>query len=324
MKKKIKLLSVILIISTMLTSCNQNNESQSNLHAGNESKFPKLQGPYLGQKPPGMTPEIFAPGIISTDVRELNSVFSPDGKEFYYTKRVNDLLKIFYLKEEKDGWTKPALTPFSADCNDFDMAFSIDGDRLFFCSSRPVPGSSAINIGYDIWYVQREGEDWGKPVYIEGPVNEGDRLYYPSLSSGRTLYFTTQRDDSFGQGDIYKAFFRKGRYDRIENLGPNVNTKYDEGDAFIAPDESYIIVCSTGRPEGLGSTDLYVSFQKEDGSWTKLKPMGISINSPFSDYSPYVSPDGRYFFFTSRRTGADDIYWVNTKAIDDLKPEEVK
>ena len=117
---------------------------------------------------------------------------------------------------------------------------------------------------------------------------------------------------------------KNGRYDKIENLGPNVNTKYDEGDAFIAPDESYIIVCGMGRPDCIGSGDLYISFREEDGDWIKYKNMGKKINSHFSDYCPYVSPNGKYFFFTSRRTGDDDIYWVDAKVIEELRPAHLK
>ena len=121
----------------------------NNCH-GQQIDLPVLKGPYLGQKPPGIIPEIFAPGIISSDEREFNSVFSPDGKEFYFTKEVHGSFKMFYLKEEKDGWTKPDLVLNSTNYHDFDMGFSIDGDQLFFCSTRPVPGSSTTNSGYDI------------------------------------------------------------------------------------------------------------------------------------------------------------------------------
>jgi len=152
----------------------------------------------------------------------------------------------------------------------------------------------------------------------------GNNQYYPTLSFDKTLYFSTQRSNSIGQRDVYKATLRNGKYDKIENLGLNVNTKYDEGDAFIAPDESYIIVCGMGRPDCLGSGDLYISFRKKDDDWTKSKHMGNRINSPDSDYCPYVSPNGKYFFFTSRRTGADDIYWVDAKVIEELKPDELK
>jgi len=286
---------------------------------GQENNFPDLKGPYLGQNPPGMTPEIFAPDIISTDKREFNSVFSPNGKEFYFTKRSDGVLKMFSMKEEKAGWTKPVLFPYSTKYHDFDMGFSPDGDQLFFCSTRPAPGNSEPNTGYDIWYVQRKGSSWSNPTYIDGPVNNGDKQYYPTLSSDHTLYFSTQRANSLGERDIYKTTLRNGKYGKLENLGPNVNTKNDEGDAFISPDESYIIVCGMGRPDCLGSGDLYISFRKKDGGWTKSKHMGNKINSHYSDYCPYVSPDGKYFFFTSRRTGADDIYWVDAKVVEALK-----
>jgi Tol biopolymer transport system component len=228
------------------------------------------------------------------------------------------------MKEENKVWTKPTLFPYSTKYHDFDMGFSTKGDKLFFCSTRPLPDSSIPNNGYDIWYVQREGNGWSNPIHIDGPINNGDKQYYPTLSSDNTLYFSTQRVNTLGERDIYKATLKNGKYDKIENLGPNVNTKYDEGDAFIAHDESYIIVCGMGRPDCLGSGDLYISFRKNDGSWTKYKHMGNEINSIYSDYCPYVSPDGKYFFFTSRRTGSDDIYWMDSKFIDELKPDELK
>ena len=77
---------------------------------------------------------------------------------------------------------------------------------------------------------------------------------------------------------------------------------------MIAPDESYMIVNSSGRPDDLGNSDLYISFKREDGSWTRLKNMGKIINSPETDYCPMLSPDG-------------DIYWVDAKIIDAFKKE---
>jgi Tol biopolymer transport system component len=83
-----------------------------------------------------------------------------------------------------------------------------------------------------------------------------------------------------------------------------------------------MIVNSSGRPDDLGNSDLYISFKKEDGSWTKLKNMGNKINSPETDYCPMLSPDGKYFFFTSKRSGNGDIYWVDAKIIDDFLKKE--
>ena len=77
-----------------------------------------------------------------------------------------------------------------------------------------------------------------------------------------------------------------------------------------------MIVSSSGRPDSLGSADLYISFKKEDGSWTNLKNMGSTINSRELDYCPMLSPDGKYLFFTSKRSGSGDIYWVDAKIIN--------
>jgi Tol biopolymer transport system component len=85
-----------------------------------------------------------------------------------------------------------------------------------------------------------------------------------------------------------------------------------------------LIVNSNGRPDDLGRGDLYISFKKKDSSWTPLKNMGKEINSEYTDYCPMLSPDGKYLFFTSTRTGNGDIYWVDAKIIEDLKPKELQ
>ena len=99
---------------------------------------------------------------------------------------------------------------------------------------------------------------------------------------------------------------------------------------------------------GYGGADLFISFRKETGTWTKAKNMGEKINSSAHEYCPTISPDGKYFFFTSNRTihknysetpltyeeklrilnspgnGQGDIYWVDAKIIEQLKPKELK
>ena len=124
-----------------------------------QKEFPKLTGPYLGQKPPGMTPEIFAPGIISTDLRELNSVFTPDGKEFYFTIQTPGKgYRIYFTEETNNGWTKPAPVSFSSNYSDVDMCITPDGQRMYFGSTRPVNGVEQND--FRIWYVDRIGSEW--------------------------------------------------------------------------------------------------------------------------------------------------------------------
>ena len=91
----------------------------------------------------------------------------------------------------------------------------------------------------------------------------------------------------------------------------------------MAPDESYLIVCLTTE-DGFGEYDLYISFRTEDSSWTPPLNMGEGVNSPSYEFRPYVTPDGRFFFFTSSRPdgpGDVDIYWMDAGIIDTLRVE---
>ncbi|MCP5108170.1 MAG: hypothetical protein GY950_32585, partial [bacterium] len=273
-----------------------------------QDDFPVLKGPYLGQKPPGLTPEIFAPGIVSTGKNEINGVFTPDGKEFYFSMfNPGKGYTIMVMKEESEGWTKPRAAPFSGDYSEVDMFITHDGKQLFFISKRPLKKNGPPSRGYQVWMMKRRDRGWGEPEYLGPQVNPGPRQLYPTVTTDGTIYFNSGIK-GYGKGDFFKSRYSDGKYTDPENLGDAVNTEYDETDAFVAPDESYVVFTSVERPDGFGSGDFYVSFRKGD-AWTKAQNMGKKINTSSSEFCPMVSPDGKYFFFTSRRKGSDDIYW---------------
>ena len=289
-----------------------------------QSDFPVLKGPYLGQQPPGITPEIFAPGIVSTEKNEVNSVFSADGTEFYFSIfRPGKGYVIMVMREEDDGWTKPQVASFSGNYSEVDMFITHDGKQFYFISKRPLRENGPRSSGYQIWVMEREKQGWGEPRSLGPSINSGARQLYPTLTRNGTIYFGTNRE-GFGGADIFRSQYLNGNYTEPENLGDSVNTEYDETDVFVAPDESYIIFTSVNRPDGFGSGDHYISFQRADGSWTKAKNMGKKLNTPSSEFCPMLSPDGKYFFFTSGRKGSDDIYWVDASVIEAFKPEELK
>jgi Tol biopolymer transport system component len=275
------------------------------------------KGKYMGQEPPGKTPQIFAPGFISTEKAELNSVFTPDGKEFYFSIYTpGQGCKMYFTKDTGRGWSQPKKVHFSSQKSDVDMCLTSDGKKMYFGSTRPLKGVAQTD--YKIWYVDREGDDWSKAKYLDAPINDGKRALYPCVSNNGTMYFQAIRDDTFGSRDIYYSRYNNGQFMEPIHLGREINSEYGEGDVLIAPDESYMIVNSGGRPDDMGNSDLYISFKQNDGSWTTLKNMGSKINSPETDYCPMLSPEGKYFFFTSKRSGSGDIYWVDAKIINDL------
>lgn len=271
--------------------------------------FTNLCGKYFNQKRPGLEPELFAPGIISTVFSEhCSPVFSPDGREVYFYPLSG---KGTMSMEWKDrGWTIPKAAFFSDEYEAVNPAFSPNGKKIYFKSRRPVKENETSGPRR-VWYVEREKKGWSESRLFEKTVNLEGIGWQVSVAMNNNFYFTCS---GLGEG-IYRFPFVNGQYLEPEK----VDTGFPGTDPAVAPDESYIIFVCTDRDDGLGGDDLYVSFQKEDGSWTAARHMGNRINSSSHDLWPSVSSDGEFIFFVSFRNGNADVYWVNSKIIEEWK-----
>jgi len=282
-------------------------------------RFPVLEGDYLGQKPPGDEPVLFAPGIISS-IWGLHStaVFSPDGTEVWWAPMVTLPGEIYsrggllVMKRVKGRWTPPAWAPFSGPNGDDDVPFfSADGKRLYFISRRPLPGE-AERGNERIWYADRAPAGWAEPRALDPHVNSVDKHWQFSLDRKGDLYFAGRPPDSRGLSDIYAARFAGGAYEKPVNLGDPINTAGIDDTPFIAPDGSYLLFSR--------QFDLWASFRAKDGGWSEPVNLGPGINSPSIELCPMVTADGKYLFFLSQRGGESHAYWVRAKAIEDLRP----
>jgi Tol biopolymer transport system component len=244
-------------------------------------------------------PVLFAEGVVSTPDYELNSAFMPDGRTVYFTKSTaNMAFWTIVVTRFRDGaWTEPEVAPFSGQYSDADPFVSPDGNRLFFISRRPVPGFTRREP--HIWYVERSGTTWSEPrniAVLNGEAGE----YYPSVAADGTLYFATARPGGLGHRDLYRSRLAGGAYQEPENLGAPLNGPFYEGDSVVAPDQSFIIVTITGRPDDMGAGDLYI-IERKDGVWTAPRHLGPKVNSNALEFCPILSPDGKYLFFSSNR-----------------------
>jgi hypothetical protein len=287
---KTRVLFSILLSLILFTSCNSTK---------NDSKEKEVnQRIYLGQKPPGDTPKLFAPEIIKTEYREGAYTFSADLKEFYFRRRggaykYNTLVVVKY---EDNQWKE-----FFIKTKSREPSISPDG--------------KIMHLGKN--YRKLTNTGWSEPISLGTPFKDY-RIMRLTSSSNKTYYF----DEASESGPLRYSRFINGKHEepkaiRIEDMGDwNAHP-------YIAPDESYIIWDDQREIGGNGGADLYISFRRKDGSWGNSINLGNQINSEHNDAYGSISPDGKYFFFIRSYGGNKaDIYWVDASVVLSLKPNE--
>lgn len=279
-------------------------------------QFESEVGDYIGQPPPGKVPQIFAPGIISTEANELNCAFTPDLNEVYFTVWREGVNTIMVVRRGEDGWTERRVAEFSGQFSDVDPFITSNGQRLYFSSKRPVETGGPPKDS-DLWFVARTADQrWGPPVPVTGLNSPGKDEYYTSISMDGSLYLSIF--ESHGEpGDIFVADSKDGNYETVRRIGFSVSTEFNDHDPYVNRDGRFLIFTSD-RPDGLGRGDLYISFREGDG-WTTPRNMGALINTEGYEFCPLMSPDGRYLFFTRNSGGQGDIYWVDARIIEEFE-----
>ncbi|WP_125558485.1 PD40 domain-containing protein [Pseudoalteromonas rubra] len=280
---------LVMLLSASLTSTISQAEQVSDV----------LTGPYLGQQKPGTTPQVFAPGAVSTQHRDYNAFFSPDMKEFYFTRRDNHTGRwtlISYI-QRNNQWHEQVVGPRVG--------------RPFL-----APDGKTMHLGK--YYMTRTACGWGS-LQVLGPMFDRDDWGIMRLtSSSKGTYIL----DDYKSGDVIRiSEVVNGKRQPAKALGPEVNTGKYNAHPFIAPDDSYII-WDGQRESGYGESDLYVSFRQKDGSWGEAINLGDKVNTSGREASASVTPDGKYLFF-NRDTGDEegDVYWVDAQVIEVLRPQ---
>ncbi len=296
------------------------------LQAQNTNEFPVLEGKYLGQTPPGNVPEIFAPGIISTDttIEHGSPTFSPDGKQVFWQsnyrqkdKETEIFLNTMHCIEGQ--WTKTETSTFGGM-----PAFSPDGKQIYF-----IPFDTENDKG--LYMATKQDIGWSEPKSLDllNRFPELKYLYGPSVTDKEVLYFFAHAEglDTHNNFGIYRSELIDGEYTKPELLPSSINLTGGTFNwtPFIAPDESYLLFSSNRLNPDKDWGDIYISFRKFDGSWTEAINLGSGINSARQERFPYVSPDGKYLFFTRWvGRGNEDIMWVTSEIIKELRKNHLK
>ncbi|NOY73538.1 MAG: hypothetical protein GXP14_14420 [Gammaproteobacteria bacterium] len=264
-----------------------------------KNRLPVIEGLYLGQKPPGLIPELFAPSIIKKGFRAAGAAFTPDLKEFYFRRRggeyKNNTLVVIQYKGNQ--WIESVVPPRAGQ-----PFISPDGNILYLGNM----------------YRERNHSGWSVVKSLDAPFKDFPIMRLTTSSKG-TYYF----DEATKLGNIRYSRLIDGKREAPRSISKEINTGKWTAHPFIALDESYIIWDSE-RDGGYGDSDLHISFRQQDGSWGTAINLGDKINTKFQDQYGSVTPDGKYFFFHrsyGNRGDKADIYWVDAQVIENLRPE---
>jgi hypothetical protein len=278
--------------------------------SGNSYSRDKLaipDGPYLGQKPPGLTPEPFAPGIVSTADWQVSGVFTPDLNEFYFIREVgedeeNKKMEFVVIQNKNNQWQESVIsprvgTPFIA------------------------PDGKTMHLGRR--YMERtDAGGWSEIKSLGAPFEDIPIMKLTASAKGTYVF-----DEMKPEGVIRYSRLIDGKREGPQPFGQAINSGKSNAHPFIAPDESYILWDSR-RDSGLGNADIYISFRQQDGSWGEAINLGDKVNTATSESGARVTPDGKYLFFNRNMgfTNSDkyedvDIFWVDAQVIDKLRPK---
>ena len=236
----------------------------------------------------------------------LGLTYSPDGKTAYWVEwngkwgSHGTTPRAIYSSTQLDGvWGPPQLVPFSGKHNDDDPIVSPDGTWLYFVSDRPS-GDADEKPDSNIWRYNLI--DKGSMEFLS--VNSEAEEYSPIVTDTGALFFASDREGGYGQGDIYRADMLGDDFDSPALLGPDINSEFGEWNLWVAADEQEMIFESSSRPTNISNAgDLYYSSRKGDG-WSKAVPIE-SLNSDGSDLMPRLHPDGQTLFYTTAPIGGN-------------------
>jgi hypothetical protein len=264
--------------------------------ASAQSAYPVLKGLYLGQKWSGPGAELFAPHIVSTGLLESSIAFAPDSRACYFDVTLPPALSVIVeMKQEKGIWSAPEVAPFSQGRGDGNPAIAPEGKRFYFTSMRSLDGGPKPSPRPNPWVMERTGNGWGPPRPLHIPIGEKQYIMNVLPVEKDTLYLTLRE----GQKEtICRSRLQDGSYQAPEPLANEINSVKLQLAGYVAPDESFLLFSAFDAVDSKGGSDIYVSFRRPDGGWGTAINLGSGVNTPDNEFSPHISPDGKYLFFS--------------------------
>jgi outer membrane protein OmpA-like peptidoglycan-associated protein len=256
---------------------------------------------------------------LNTPYDDYSPQLSPDGQTMYFTSRRplgnrprtdrsdhKYFENIFEAQKMGGTWqvTGPAAGRINSRSHDATAGIAADGSILVVYRG---------NRGGDLYESVLKDGKWGRPKRLSRGINTRNQETSAAISSdGNTMYFVSDRSGGYGGKDIWVTQRdRRGRWSEPVNLGPTVNTEYDEESVFLAPDDVTLYFSSKGH-NSMGGFDIFRTTYR-NGRWSEPENLGYPINSPGDDLFFVLAPDGETAYLSSMRPdghGGSDIYMI--------------
>lgn len=271
------------------------------------------------KNPVNFNPTNMGPNINSDNDEFLPSVTADESEIIYTVSRPRDENTVcvfcqveedFYASNKKDGEWQPrhALEyPINTGYNEGAQCISPDGKYLFYTLCNADAGAGSC----DLYWSKRIGNRWSHPRNFGAPVNTKEWESQPCIApDNKTIYFVSNRPGGQGKMDIWKTeMLEEGVFSVPENLGPVINTEYDEAAVFIHADGTTLYFASNGHP-GFGGMDLFYS-NLIDSVWSKPVNLGYPINTCADEINLWINAAGTTAYYSSDKEGGfggQDIY----------------
>ncbi|MDY8136009.1 hypothetical protein [Aquimarina sp. 2201CG5-10] len=304
MKKTYFILTLVLTL--FLNACNTKKYNSKD----NDSM--PIESPYFGQKPPGLTPEVFAPGIVSVEGRyEFGVSFSPKMDEMYFSPTVEGHSIVHFSKLKNGKWTIPKKANFTKGRvrDEFSATVSLNGERIYFTTYDSI-------YPLKMWYVNRDEDSWSEAKLLDSQINNEQVINLNDAKNGDLYYMKSTNRKQI----MYYAPIDNGKFPVGRKVGIDYGTH-----GFISPSQDFLMVVANKENDPSKDKDIHVCFKQKDGTWTQPINLGNPVNTHYREGSPTISPDGKYLFFNryDEESGNPNIYWVRADVINKVKPADL-
>jgi hypothetical protein len=261
--------------------------------------------------------------VINKETNDFSPVLSIDESAMYYTSRrlrtdtsnsiftdidTGEWREDIYVsyKDQQGNWTTPELLNLNSDEHDATLSVSPDGQTLFIYRDNEGDGQ--------LYESKLIGESWSDPQLLGSDINTSAWETHATISAdGNTLFFVSNRNGGNGGRDIYRCVkMPNGDWSKALNMGPTINTSWEEDSPFLTADGRTLYFASQGH-SSMGGFDIFYSTLGEDGEWGKPVHMAYPLNTVDDDAFFVPMADGRHAYYSSAKEGGyglKDIYEI--------------